>query len=170
MTYNFRVVEEGKQVTLHYTGTLDDGTEFDSSHNRDEPLTFVVGTGQMIPGFEKKIIGLKEGEKNSFSLTPDEAYGTPRANMFQIFPKTDFPDDFEIVVGNMINVPTQDGQVHPAVIDQADDIKVILNFNHPLAGKNLNFKIQVVSVTTAKETTEEGVTLGEISTNAEETG
>ena len=150
MTYNFRVVEEGKQVSLHYTGTLDDGTEFDSSHNRGEPLTFV--------------------DKSDFSLTPDQAYGQPRAKMFQIFPRTDFPDDFEIVIGSMINVPTEDGQMHPAVIDQADDIKVILNFNHPLAGKNLNFKIQITDVTNAEEIQEEGEQLGEVNTNAEETG
>jgi len=170
MTYNFRVIEEGKQVSLHYTGTLDDGTEFDSSYNRDEPLTFVVGSGQMIPGFENNIMGLKKGDKNNFSLTPDQAYGQPRANMFQIFPRTEFPDDFEIVVGSMINVPTQDGQVHPAVIDQADDIKVILDFNHPLAGKNLNFKIHIVDITKVEKTQEEGEQLGETNTDAEETG
>ena len=161
MTYNFRVVEEGKQVSIHYIGTLDDGTEFDNSYSRDKPLTFVLGAGQMIPGFEKKILGLKKGDKNDFSLTPDEAYGTPRANMFQIFPRTDFPEDFELVVGKMINVPSQDGEVHAAVIDNVDDIKVILNFNHPLAGRTLNFKIQIVEVSAVEEKAEEGENLGE---------
>ena len=163
MTYNYNPKPKNI-VTVHYVGTLDDGQEFDNSHKRGEPLTFTIGSGQMIPGFEANVIGMKKGESKNFTLSPDEAYGQVRENLFQTFQRTQFPPDFEIQVGSMINVPTNDGQIFPATINFADEENVVLDFNHPMAGKNLNFDIEVINIINEK-----GETLGEVNTN-EETG
>ena len=163
MTYNYNPTPKSI-VTLHYVGTLEDGREFDNSHKRGEPLTFTIGGGQMIPGFEANVIGMKKGESKAFTLSPEEAYGEILENLFHTYPRDQFPQDFEIEVGKMINVPTNTGQIFPAIIKDADEENVVLNFNHPMAGKKLNFDIEVINIINEK-----GETLGEVITH-EETG
>mgnify|MGYP003628650241 CR=1 FL=1 len=153
MTYNFEAkpncIAVGKAVSIHYVGTFDSGVEFDNSRKRGEPIVFTVGSGQMIPGFEEEVSGLTSGEKKTFTLTPERAYGEFRDNLFQSFPRSEFPDDFEVSVGTVINVPLSEGQIIPATIHEVSDADVTLNFNHPMAGQNLNFEIEVVSINSA---------------------
>lgn len=145
MTYNYKSAPV-KIVTLHYVGTLEDGSEFDNSHKRGQPLTFTIGADQMIPGFEANVIGMKLGEKKGFTLNPTEAYGEVNEKYFQTYPRKEFPDDFEVEVGKVINVPAQDGNVFPAKIEAATEEEVTLNFNHPMAGKKLTFNIELIDV------------------------
>ena len=157
MAYKFPTATIGKQVSVHYIGTFDSGDEFDNSYSRGQPITFQLGAKQTIAGFEQAILGLTVGEKKSVSLTPELAYGEINEKLFQTFSKTDFPEDFELKLGEMITVPTESGQVFPATIYGMDDEAVVLNFNHPMAGKNLNFEIELVDISTVREETGEDV-------------
>ena len=137
-------VATGDSVKVHYRGTLPDGTEFDNSHSRGEPLEFTVGSGQMIVGFNDAIIGMAEGEKKTFSLTPELAYGQRIEEAVQAVPRTAFGDDFEFEVGGMVQGNGPRGPFI-AKIQQLDEETVTLDLNHPLAGQDLNFEVEVVS-------------------------
>ena len=139
-------VENGQAVSVHYVGTLDDGTEFDSSHSRGEPLVFEVGSGQMIPGFDSALPGMAVGEEKTISLAPTEAYGDVVAEAFQTAPLTAFPENFEFKVGETVYGQSEAGQKFTAKIHEVNDEGAILDFNHPLAGKNLTFEIEVISI------------------------
>ena len=169
MAYKFPTATTGKQVSVHYVGTFDSGDEFDNSYTRGKPITFELGSNQTIVGFEEAIVGLAVGEKKTVRITPDKAYGEVNEKLFQTFARTDFPADFEIIVGEMITIPTESGQVFPAIIYAVDESSVVLNFNHPMAGKNLNFDIELVEVSTIRERTGEEE-IGESNQNGNETG
>tara|TARA_R110002110_G_scaffold71222_5_gene190500 strand:- start:823 stop:1302 length:480 start_codon:yes stop_codon:yes gene_type:complete len=155
MAYKFPTATKGKQVSVHYVGTFDSGDEFDNSYTRGKPITFQLGAMKTIAGFEQAIVGLSVGEKKKVSLTPDQAYGEIKEKLFQTYSKADFPDDFELKLGEMITIPTESGQVFPATIYGIDEETVVLNFNHPMAGKNLNFEIELVQVNNVQTETEE---------------
>ena len=138
-------VENGNTVSVHYRGTLNDGTEFDSSHSRDEALTFQVGTGQMIPGFDTAVVGMNVGETKNVTLTPDQAYGDVNADAFADIPKTSFPDDFVYTEGAMIQGMGPNGPV-VGTITEVNETDVNVNFNHPMAGKDLNFEIELLEI------------------------
>jgi|TARA_R110002124_G_scaffold251929_2_gene417190 peptidylprolyl isomerase len=138
-------VENGNTVSVHYRGTLNDGTEFDSSHSRDEALTFQVGTGQMIPGFDTALVGMNVGETKNVTLTPDQAYGDVNADAFADIPKTSFPDDFVYTEGAMIQGMGPNGPV-VGTITEVNETDVNVNFNHPMAGKDLNFEIELLEI------------------------
>ena len=138
-------VENGNTVSVHYRGTLNDGTEFDSSHSRDEALTFQVGTGQMIPGFDTALVGMNVGETKNVTLTPDQAYGDVNADAFADIPKTSFPDDFVYTEGAMIQGMGPNGPV-VGTITEVNETDVNVNFNHPMAGKDLNFEIELIEI------------------------
>lgn len=139
------MVEKGNKVAVHYTGTLEDGTKFDSSLDRGQPLEFTAGTGQMIPGFDAGVMGMKVGDKKTLTLPAAEAYGEYDEAKKQVVPKADLESfkaaGFELVEGEKI--PTQFGNL---VIVAADDETVTLDLNHELAGKTLIFDIELVSV------------------------
>ena len=138
--------ENGNTVTVHYVGTLDDGTEFDSSVNR-EPLSFTVGAGEMISGFDKAIEGMKVGEKKNISLEPEQAYGEVNPEAFQTVPNSMFPQDFVAEKGVSVMGQTPDGEQFTARVHSVlEEGAITLDFNHPMAGKNLNFEIELVSV------------------------
>ena len=139
------VVKNGSTVSVHYRGTFDDGTEFDSSHDRGETLVFEVGAGQMIPGFDVAVVGMTTGETKSVSLTPDQAYGDVNEEAFVDIPKTNFPEGFEYSEGTLVQGNTFQGPV-TGVITEVKDDTVNVNFNHPLAGKDLNFEIELVEI------------------------
>ena len=155
MAYKFPTATVGKLVSVHYVGTFDSGDEFDNSYTRGKPITFQLGANQTIAGFESAVVGLAVGDKKKVSLTPDKAYGQINEKLFQTFSRTDFPADFELKLGEMITIPTESGQVFPATINGIDDESVVLNFNHPMAGKTLNFEIELVEVNTIPEEPEE---------------
>jgi len=139
-------VEAGNTVSVHYKGTLNDGTEFDNSYQRGEPIKFEVGSGQMIAGFDTALHGMSVGETKSVTLDPSDAYGNINDELVQAIPRKSFPPDFEFVVGKTVQGQQQNGQPFLAKIISQDAFTVTLDFNHPLAGENLNFEIELVEV------------------------
>ncbi len=139
-------VKKGDQVSLHYTGTLADGTVFDTSEKRNEPLKFTAGAGQMIPGFDKAVMGMKTGEEKKFTLQASEAYGDRKAELTQVVPRKQLPQDQEPKPGMMLVMGTPEGRQMPATITEVTDENVTLDLNHPLAGKALTFAIKIVEI------------------------
>ena len=139
-------VENGNTVSVHYRGTLNDGTEFDSSHSRGEPLSFQVGAGQMISGFDAALPGMAVGETKNITLTPDQAYGDTNPEAITDIPKTSFPAGFDFQVDAMIQGQNDMGQPLIGTINEVKDEAVTIDFNHPMAGKDLNFEIELVSI------------------------
>ena len=138
-------VENGNTVTVHYTGTLNDGTQFDSSHGR-EPLSFQVGDGQVIAGFDTAVVGMTEGESKTFTIPADQAYGLKNEDAIQEVSKTRFPQGYDAQVGSTVTGQNEIGQNFQArVIAEAEET-VTLDFNHPLAGQDLTFNVELVSV------------------------
>jgi len=136
---------KGTRVNIHYVGTFDDGTEFDSSRIRGEELSFKVGSGELIAGFDSALKGMAVGETKTIKLTPEEAYGEPDAELFHPIPQTAFPPDFDFEVGAMVQGQSAVGEQAVARIDSVGEDTVVLDFNHPMAGKNLNFEIELIS-------------------------
>jgi peptidylprolyl isomerase len=139
--------KSGDTVKVHYRGTLSDGSEFDSSEGR-EPLSFVVGAGEVIPGFDAAVSGLDVGGSSTVTIPAAEAYGTHDAEGVQTFP-LDFFGGSVPEVGWTVELETQEGQKVPAAIVGVTEDSVELDFNHPLAGKDLTFEITLVEVVEA---------------------
>jgi peptidylprolyl isomerase len=139
------IVKPGDTVRVHYTGTLSDGSEFDSSRKR-EPLEFTVGAGELIPGFESAVIGMKPGEKKSITLPPEQAYGPHRPELVAEIPRSEFPASLMPVVDQQVEVHTQEGQVLLATIVAVSEQVVTLDANHPLAGEPLTFALELVEI------------------------
>jgi len=139
-------VKEGNTVSIHYVGTLDDGTEFDNSRNRDEVMSFEVGTNKLISGFDKALAGMKVGEVKSIKLAPDEAYGKVDPENFQTVSPSAFPPNFQLKEGLMVQGTAPGGLPVTATINSIGQDVVVLDFNHPLAGKNLNFEIELLNI------------------------
>ena len=137
--------KNGDTVKVYYTGTLEDGTVFDSSKERD-PLQFTLGKGQLIKGFEEAVIGMFVGETKSVRIPSDEAYGSHREDLLLKFNKSDFPPDIEPKGGLVINLVSPDGRNLLATITEISGDAVTLDANHPLAGKDLTFNIDLVEV------------------------
>ena len=137
---------KGRTVNVHYVGTFDDGTEFDNSRNRGEAITFEVGAGQMIQGFDSAIDGMTIGETKTVTLTPDEAYGQVDPNAFQTVPEEMFENFGDLNTGQTVTGVAQNGEQFAARIHSLQENTVTLDFNHPMAGKNLNFEVELVSV------------------------
>ncbi len=137
--------KKGDTVKVHYTGKLDDGTVFDSSQGR-EPLEFRLGTGSVIPGFEEAVEGMQEGEIKTAHIPADQAYGEYHDEMLLSVPREQFPPDIEPQVGQELQLRQQDGQTLVVQVTDVSDGEVTLDANHPLAGENLTFDIQLVQV------------------------
>jgi len=138
-------VEKGNQVVVEYTGTLEDGTVFDSTdeHN-SEPLIFVTDSGMMIPGFDAAVIGMEVGEEKEITLEPKDAYGDYDEKAVQKVPRNSFPKNFKPETGMMLQLGAPDGHRFVARVADIDDDTVTLDMNHELAGKTLNFKIKML--------------------------
>ena len=139
-------VEDGKTVCFHYVGTLEDGTEFDNSRTRGEPLVGHIGQGHLIPGFESALMGMGVGEKKSVVVESKDAYGEYNEDAIQTVPLERFPSDFTPQVGGQVQGENSTGQTFNATITDSTESDVTLDFNHPLAGKSLSFEIEVVSI------------------------
>ena len=137
--------QQGDTVTVHYTGTLDSGDVFDSSRER-EPLEFEVGGGQVIPGFDRAVEGLAVGESREVRLEADEAYGQPREDLLIDVDSDKFPPGAEPQVGQQVQVQVAPGQNQVATIAEVHDDGVKLDLNHPLAGRALNFDVELVGI------------------------
>ena len=135
----------GDTIRVHYTGTLDNGTVFDSSVGR-KPLEFTIGLGQMIPGFDKGVVGLNLSESKTITIPADQAYGPYRADLVQVAARDQFPPDSELELGQMLQVSQPNGQIILVTVTNVTDSDVTLDANHRLAGKNLTFEIQLVEI------------------------
>lgn len=135
----------GDTVKIHYTGKLDDGTQFDSSAGRD-PLEFELGGGQVIPGFDSAVDGMSVGESKSVRIEPDQAYGERHEQLVQEVPRSALPDDLEPQVGMGLQSQSPDGQVMMLMVTSVGEDSVTLDANHPLAGQALNFDIELVEI------------------------
>lgn len=141
-------VETGKFVSVNYTGTLENGEQFDSSEGRP-PLEFKVGAGQMIKGFEAAVMGMALNEKKTITLAPKEAYGDRDDKQMHEFPRDQVPADIDPQVGQTLALTSPQGQQIPARIAAVDQEKITFDLNHPLAGETLNFDIEVVGISDA---------------------
>ena len=139
-------VKSGQKVSVDYVGTLEDGTEFDSSQSRGEPLSFQVGSGQLIAGFDEALPGMAIGETKNIKLEPGQAYGDIIEEAIQTVPRTTFPDEFEFTEGSTVIGQNASGQKMMAKVNAFNDDDVTLDYNHPMAGKTLNFKIKLLSI------------------------
>ncbi|MEW5734234.1 MAG: peptidylprolyl isomerase [Thermodesulfobacteriota bacterium] len=137
--------EQGKFVQIHYTGTLDNGDVFDSSQGRS-PLEFQVGQGQVIDGFDKAVAGMSVGEKKTFNLSPDQAYGQRDETRIHTFQRAQLPPGFTPAQGDTVGLTTDQGHQIPAVVTLVTEEKVEVDWNHPLAGKSLTFAIELMGV------------------------
>ena len=141
--------KNGDKVKIEYTGTLEDGTIFDSSADHGNPLEFEVGSGQVIKGFDDAILGMNEGEEKQFSIEPADAYGEHDPTLVQKVPREIFPQDAELVPGLLFEAGLPTGEKVPATITDVQGGIVSVDLNHPLAGKKLNFKIKVSTITSS---------------------
>lgn len=138
-------VKKGDTIKVHYHGKLVDGTMFDSSEGR-EPLEFEVGSGMVIPGFDEGVTGMAAGDKKTIHIPADEAYGPKQEDMVMEFPKERFPADMIPEVGMQLNMSNGQGQDFPVVIVELQEATVILDANHPLAGQDLIFDLELVEI------------------------
>jgi peptidylprolyl isomerase len=137
--------QEGNTVKVHYTGKLEDGTVFDSSHSR-EPIKFTIGSGAIIPGFEKAVIGLRPGEATTETVPAEEAYGPHREELVLEIAREQIPAEVEPQVGQRLQVRQEDGQALPVTVTEVTSETVTLDANHPLAGETLVFDIELLEV------------------------
>lgn len=138
-------VKKDDTVKVHYTGKLNDGQVFDSSVGR-EPLEFKVGAGMMIPGFEKGVLDMELNEKKTISIKPEDAYGEVRDDLFQEIPKDQLPEEIKPEVGMGLAATMPDGRQQQLRVSEVKDDSIVVDANHPLAGKELNFEIEVVEI------------------------
>jgi FKBP-type peptidyl-prolyl cis-trans isomerase 2 len=135
----------GDTVKVHYTGTLDDGTEFDSSRGRD-PLELTLGSGNIIPGFENAIVGMRTGDNKTVTIPADEAYGQRNEQLTQEVPREVIPPDIELAPGIVLHAHGPEGQEVSFAVLSFDDAKVRIDGNHPLAGQDLTFALELVDI------------------------
>lgn len=137
----------GKNCKVHYRGTFDDGTQFDSSYDRGEPIEFVCGAGMMIKGFDKAVVNMEIGEKVSVHLMPEEAYGMPDPNAVFSVPIKELPGAEELSVGEQVYLTNMMGQPFRVTVSDLNEDTITFDANHEMAGKELNFDIELVEVT-----------------------
>ena len=138
-------VQKGDAVSVHYHGRLTDGTTFDSSEGR-APLQFTAGTGNVIKGFDDAVINMKVGDKKTVNIPPSDAYGERTDDMILNHPLSEFPADVTVEVGMELQMGDDQGNVFPVVIIGVENDVVVLDANHPLAGQELVFEIEMVSI------------------------
>ena len=135
----------GDTVKVHYTGKLDDKTIFDTSEGR-EPLQFTIGEGRLIPDFEQAVLGMKPGETKTINIPPERAYGPHHEEMVIVVNRQDIPEDLKPEVNQRLQVQQADGQVCIVTVTSVSESSVTLDSNHPLAGKELTFDIQLAEI------------------------
>lgn len=139
------LIAQGTVVTLNFSLALEDGTVVDSNLE-EEPVTFTVGDGNLLPGFEKAMLGLKAGDERELLITPENGFGMPNPSNQQEVPRSDFPEDIELSIGLVLSFSDAQNTELPGVIKEVGAEKVLVDFNHPLAGRSLVFSIKIHSV------------------------
>jgi peptidylprolyl isomerase len=142
-------VETGMTVKVNYEGRLADGTVFDSSKEHDSALEFTVGEKQVIPGFDAALVGMTVGETKEVTIPAADAYGDRREELVGKVDRKSLPNDMEVQAGSRVEVVLQNDVTIPAVIVEMDDATVTIDANHPLAGKELTFSLELVEIVTA---------------------
>ena len=137
---------ESKRCKVHYTGTFNDGTKFDSSYDRGEPLEFVCGAGMMIKGFDEAVKNMNIGEIVDVHLMPEEAYGMPDPNAIFTLEIAQLPGSENLEAGQQVYLSNQYGQPFPVKVAAKDETTITFDANHEMAGKELNFRIELVEV------------------------
>lgn len=135
-----------KAVKVHYVGTLDNGSKFDSSVDRGEPIEFICGAGQMIPGFDAAVEAMTQGETKNVHIPAAEAYGERDDNLLQTIPLSQIPNADQLPVGETIYLNGPGGQPIPVFVVEKNDENVVFDMNHQLAGEDLNFEITLVEI------------------------
>jgi FKBP-type peptidyl-prolyl cis-trans isomerase 2 len=135
----------GDTVKVHYTGTLADGTEFDSSRGQ-EPLEFTLGQGQIISGFEEAVVGMAPGENKTVTIPSAQAYGERNEEMMQKVPRSAIPDEIELAEGMLLQAQGPEGETLRFTVAEFDEEAVLVDGNHPLAGRDLTFQLELVAV------------------------
>ncbi|NJW53330.1 FKBP-type peptidyl-prolyl cis-trans isomerase [Salinimicrobium oceani] len=138
-------IKQNDTVRVHYTGKLTDGQIFDSSLER-EPIEFTMGQGQLIPGFEKGLLDMKENEKKTIEIPADEAYGQPREELIQEVEKSQLPEEIKPEPGMGLVSKSPDGREMNLVVKEVKEDTIVVDGNHPLAGKDLIFDLEVVEI------------------------
>ena len=141
-------VKTGDTISIHYTGTLEGGETFDSSLGRD-PLEFEVGSGQIIPGLDKAMPGMAVGDTKTVQIPCDEAYGPIDPNARQSIPRDQVPADIPTDPGTQLQMQAPNGQVVPVTVVEATETEITLDANHPLAGRDLTFEVELVEIKAA---------------------
>lgn len=137
--------KSGDTVSIHYTGKLSDGTQFDSSAGGD-PLEFALGSGQVIPGFDNAVDGMSVGDTKTVTIPPDDAYGLKHDQLIQDVPKTALPENIDPEVGMRLQSQAPDGRTLHLVVTDVADVTITVDGNHPLAGQDLTFDIELVKI------------------------
>lgn len=137
---------EGKKVKIHYTGSFDDGEVFDTSRLSGEPLEFECGSGMVIKGFDDAVRNMEVGEKKHIHLEPAEAYGEVDEKLIQTVPVDRVPNAQDLPVGESVYMQGPNGQPFPVKVASMDDKNVVFDMNHPMAGKPLNFELELVEI------------------------
>lgn len=137
--------KDGDTVKVHYTGKLEDGTVFDSSQGHG-PLEFTIGAGELIPGFASAVVGMEPGDSKTETVPPADAYGPYYEEMVFEAARSQFPPDIEPEVGQQLQVHGDDGQTFEVVVTEVSEDSVTLDANHPLAGMELTFDIELVEI------------------------
>jgi FKBP-type peptidyl-prolyl cis-trans isomerase 2 len=140
------MAKSGQKAKVHYRGTFDDGTVFDSSYDRGEPIEFEVGAGQMIPGFDAAVLALEVGDKQTVHILAADAYGVYQEELVQSVPMAAIPNAEQLPVGQFIYLPGEGGQMLRVKVLKLEDGKAFFDLNHEMAGKDLNFEIEVVEL------------------------
>lgn len=141
-----KVVETGDYIKVHYTGTLDDGSVFDSSEGR-EPLEFTAGAGQMIKGFDAAVIGMKAGESKTVTIPAEDAYGPYDNELLLVFSKDELPEGLDPKIGDQLPLSGSDGRTMTVPVVDVTETTITVDANHRLAGKDLTFEIELVELT-----------------------
>jgi len=153
-----KLIENGQTVSLHYVGTFSDGEQFDSSHDREEALSVLVGAGQLIKGFDAALVGMGVGETKTINLAPTEAYGEYNPEAMAELPKDMFPqevqDNLEVGMVLPLVLKHNPGQPFPAKTAEVKESTYVFDLNHPLAGKDLNFDIEILAIEEGAATTD----------------
>jgi peptidylprolyl isomerase len=137
--------KQGDTVRIHYTGTLSDGSTFDTSQGR-APLEFTVGAGEIIHGLDRAIPGMSVGDRKTVRVPSDEAYGAHDPKGVQSVPRAEVPDHIPLDPGTQLEVQTGDGRRLPVIVTGVTPEEVVLDANHPLAGKDLTFEVELVEI------------------------
>ncbi len=145
---NELTIGEGVQVTLHFSLSLETGEVIDSNFE-GEPVTFTVGDGNMLPGFETALFGMKQGEEQALVVPPEQGFGEHNPENIQQFPLAQFPAAVELKEGLMISFTDAQNNEIPGVVAAVDETTVTVDFNHPLAGREIYFSVRIIDVTPA---------------------